>query len=554
MKKFARIFSFLLVSLIVFPSSNYYAAGNYGEELKIYMGDVEVVSVRNPVRIAIGNPSIADVTNVSKNDVTIAPKGVGSTTFVVWDDFGEQNYRIKVLPENLNVIRQRVDTLLAKLDLPHIYTKAEEEENKVILLGRVKTVQDRERVATILGPLKDKTVDMILVEEEEAVVEIDVQILELNQDATETIGVSWPGSISLAESLNATPLGAAGTNFSKVFRLGNVLRATSAGGVNTANPYTIVLDALIQEGKARVLSRPRLSCQSGKEAELMVGGERPILTTTISGISGGTGTEVEYKEFGIKLKIKPVVTKDRRIKIGLKTEVSEFSDTAVTIGPAAAPTALAYPLSKREASTELYLDDGEIMAIGGLIKHKTEEDVRRVPFLSKIPVLGIFFRQKQTTIGGGQGARGDTELFIILTPRIVGLTKSTAKAEAEEKGKKGPISAALEAAGNIPPLAGQNLSGQTASYATVVQKKIMDKLVYPAQAQSAGFQGTVKLSLVLSYQGEVLDAMIKESSGYNILDENAVAMAYQVAPYPPFPPSIDSEELQVDVPIVYKLR
>lgn len=527
------IFTFTILNL------NSYALDESGEELKLYLGEPYILSVNNPTRIVIGNPDIVDVTGVTKSEITIAPKAQGATTLVLWDNFGEQSFKVKVFSEDINEIKRRVDNMLAKLNLPEVSTQAEEEEGKVILLGRVKSPRDREKVALSLGPLKDKTLDLIEVREEEAVVEIDVQVLELSKDATDTLGLTWPGSINLLE-VGSAGIATAGSKFSNLFTVKKLERATYSSGTATADPFTFKLDALIQEGKARVLSRPRLACQSGKEAELLVGGEKPIFTTAVQA-TVGTSTNVEYKEFGIKLKIKPTVTDEDRIKLALNVEVSEVG-IAETIGATTAPTAKAYPLTKRNASTELFLDDGQTMAIGGLMKQKYEEDIRKVPWLGDIPILGMFFRKKTTTVGGGQGERGEVELFITLTPKIISEGRKEVK-QAKKEIEPQAISA---------PVAESRLQAIT-KYAGIIQRRILENLTYPPEAKETGFQGTVKLGLRLSYSGELLEAIIKSSSGYKILDENALSIAKGIVSYPPFPSSIEEQELWIDIPIVYRL-
>ena len=82
----------------------------------------------------------------------------------------------------------------------------------------------------------------------------------------------------------------------------------------------------------------------------------------------------------------------------------------------------------------------------------------------------------------------------------------------------------------------------------------MDKLTYPAGAKEAGFQGTVKLSLKLSHQGDLLDAKLKDSSSYRVLDDDALNTAKKASPYPPFPLMIKEKELWVDIPISYQLE
>jgi pilus assembly protein CpaC len=522
----------IIASAMLLPFKAY-TLDDDAEEVKCILGETKMLPVSSPTRIAIGNPAIADITTASPRELTISGKSQGSTTLIVWDSFGEQKYSILVIPGDLNEIKSRITNLLETLNLSSVRAEVKEREGKVFLMGSVKTAQDKERISVALGPLMEKVVNLIDVKEEEAVVEIDVQVLELNKDATSTLGFTWPGSVTVTEK-GSPGIQTAGVKASTLFKVLNLGR----------DAFTLKLDALIQEGKAQILSRPRLACQSGKEAELLVGGEKPVFTTQVSGTSGGEGTQVSYKEYGIKLSIKPTVAEGERIKLGLNIEVSEVG-TAETIGSASAPTAKAYPLSKRSASTELFIDNGQSLAIGGLVKQKSAEDIRKVPGLSSIPVLGLLFRQKTSTSGGGTGERGNSELLIILTPTIV----SRGGASSDLGGSKKP--AAPEPAYYSPT---EDLSTPLARYSSVVKNRILSNLLYPSAAREAGFQGEVRLRLLLSYRGELLQVKIKRSSGYNILDDNTLKVAKESVPYPPFPTSIKEEEIWVDIPIVYKLE
>ena len=529
MRKVLLILSLTIAGLIFAPFKNF-ALNEGGEEIKLYLNEPKIISISNPTRVVIGNPNIIDVTNVNKTECTINPKAVGKTSLVIWDTFGEEDYQVKVLAEDLTDIKLRIDSLLSSLGLPEISSRSAEEEGKVILTGRIKTHQDTERIMTALGQLKDKVTDLTVVREDETVIEIDVQVLELDRDATNTLGFSWPANITVTE-LGSPAIATAGTGIGSLFRVVNLSR----------DAFTVKLDALVQEGKAKILSRPRLACQSGKEAELLVGGEKPIFTTSVAATTGSSGTNVEYKEFGIKLKIKPTVAEENRIKVALKVEVSEVGDAEI-IGSATAPTAKAYPLSKRSANTELFLNDGQSLSIGGLVKQKTEEEVRKTAFLGDVPILGALFRQKITRVGGGQGQRGNNELFILLTPRIVSQRNDTAPARNETGFKITP-----------PEITQNNYSTPADKYAKIIQNRILEKLTYPASAKEAGFQGKLKLKMLISYKGELLDVSVKEPSGYAILDDNAVAIAKNIGVYPPFPSGINKDELWIDVPIVYRL-
>jgi pilus assembly protein CpaC len=521
-----------IVAFITFLPFKGYVADDVEEELRLYIGQSKVVSVSSPKRVAVGNPAIADVANIGKNELTVIPKAVGNTTLIIWDNFGEQAYRLMVFAEDTAELKRRIDNMLKKLNLPDIHTNAEDEEGKVVLLGIVKRAADRERIATALGPLKDKTIDLIIVKEEETVIEIDVQVIELNRGSQDTLGFTWPSSLNLTE-VGSPGISEAGTTWGKLFHVVNITR----------DAFTLKLDALIKDGKARILSRPRVSCQSGKEAKLVVGGEVPVLSGSVTpGTSGSssvgatTGGSVEYKEYGIILNVRPALEESGRIHLNLDVTVSEVGDVVSTT------YALAYKMTKRTATTELFLDDGQTMALGGLIKKKSTEELNRVPWLSDVPVLGMFFRQRTISQGWSSdlAKADDTELFITLTPRVI-----------DQKKLGQEIKPSISGA---PAISDDDIKDPVVRYARIIQRKILENLTYPAAAKEAGFQGSLKLSLKLSAQGDLLDSKIKEPSSYRLLDENAIKVAKKISPYPPFPPAIKEAQLWVDVPIIYQLE
>ena len=505
---------------------------------RIVVNETKAFSTTSPTRVAIGNPAIADVGDVSNTEITVNAKSPGTTTLVYWDVYGEQSVKIKVLSENMQLLKERIDSLLSALNLTTVKSSLAEDEGKVVLTGSVKTKDENERILTALGALKDKTVNLIKVKEEQAVIEIDVQILELNKGATNTLGITWPSSINLIEK-GSPALNPLGTKMETLFKVLNLQRGTAAG----PDPFTWKLDLLIKEGKARVLSRPRIACQSGKEAKLVVGGEVPILSSVVGG--GGTtkdsgsasSSSVEYKEYGIILKIKPSLDDFKRVHLNLNVEVSEVGKT-----PVSTSYALAYPFTKRTAVTELSLDNGQTLAIGGLIKRKTAEDLQKFPWLADVPVLGMFFRDRITSSGGGFDTKEDTELFITMTPRIVLDGNPMTEENLEPKVK--------------PVMAKNNLliPDNVVDYASLVQKRVTDNLNYPKSAKDSGFQGTVRLNMHLSYLGELLDVGVKTSSGYKVLDENAIYVAEMIPSYPPFPSNLEQKDLWIEVPIVYRLN
>lgn len=524
-----RIFLVLFLLLgFIFNSAflsaqDFISQDNLGnEELTLYVNETKSLPVSKPSRVAVGNPKIADVVNVSEKTILLTGKSVGTTIFVFWDVFGEHSYQLRVLAEDMSGVKRRIDNLLKPLKLKQVHTQSNDEEGKVLLMGTVKSKLEKDSIDLVLGQLKDKTLDLIEIKED-GIVEIEVQLLELSKDATRTLGFSWPGQATATSPLATT------VDASEFFKIITWTRAA----------FSAQVDLLAQEGKARVLSQPKLACLSGKEAELMVGGEKPIFTTSVQSTIGSS-TNVDYKEYGIKLKILPTILDKEKVNVVLNVEVSEVG-AAEVIGQENAPTAKAYPLTKRNISTELNLKDGQTLAIGGLVKQKSEEDLRKTPGFGDIPVLGMLFRKKSTKEGGGTGERGDIELYVTLTPKIV-LDKDTSKQEEELQEEMISSRTKNQEA---------DASNLVKDYIAAIQEQIINSAYYPQDAKELGWEGSVKLSLLITCDGQLKDARIVQSSGYSMLDEAALETVKNQSPYSPFPKEINLEQLRIDVPIVY---
>jgi len=264
MKRILRIaFSLFFIIFVGYSYSLGEDAAKKVELITIYKGEVKVIAVDNPTRVIISNPNVADVTSISKDEMLIVAKDSGTTNLIWGDSRGEHVYQLEVLLENMSPVKERIDNLLKEMNLPGVTTRRMDSEGKVLLLGIVKTAQDIERINVALSSLKGKIINLILVREEETVVGIDVQVLELNKDATNTLGFTWPGSITLTER------GSPGIATSDLTQVGTT--STTTGGTNIGTKWSTLfkvlnlsrdafswsLDALVQEGKARILSQPK---------------------------------------------------------------------------------------------------------------------------------------------------------------------------------------------------------------------------------------------------------------------------------------------------------
>ncbi len=160
--------------------------------------------------------------------------------------------------------------------------------------------------------------------------------------------------------------------------------------------------AQVEKGEGRILSRPRIAAQSGSTAKIITGDALPILTAiTLSGVNG-VSQQVQYVNVGVTLQIAPRVSTDGFVTsqiYGVVSSVTGYSQGYPTI-------------SQREAETSASVRDGETFVIGGLTQENLITRKSRVPLLGDIPILGAAFRQERAT-------RSKTELYIVITPRIV---------------------------------------------------------------------------------------------------------------------------------------
>ncbi|WP_246201553.1 type II and III secretion system protein family protein [Budvicia diplopodorum] len=206
-------------------------------------------------------------------------------------------------------------------------------------------------------------------------VNVKLSIVEVTKEFTDNVGIDWK---TIGQN--------AGTfNFIKF----------------DADSLSNLVHAISNDSIARVLAEPNLSVLSGETADFLVGGEIPIVTTSEN------GTNVQFKEFGIKLNIGAKVSDNRRIRLMLGEEVSSLSDIYQTDAGASFPS-----LKTRRARTTVELGDGESFLLGGLINASEKESLSRVPYVGDIPILGAFFRNASTT-------RNRTELVVVATVNLV---------------------------------------------------------------------------------------------------------------------------------------
>ena len=145
--------------------------------------------------------------------------------------------------------------------------------------------------------------------------------------------------------------------------------------------FSAKLNALVSDGKAKILARPNITTIQGHEAVINIGGDVPVPTQTVT--ERATTNTVTYRQAGIILRCTPRVNAEGQITAEVHTEVST---------PEFVTDLKAYRFQRRSADTMVRLQDGETMVIGGLIGSEESHSLSKVPFLGDLPILGAFFK------------------------------------------------------------------------------------------------------------------------------------------------------------------
>jgi general secretion pathway protein D len=176
--------------------------------------------------------------------------------------------------------------------------------------------------------------------------------------------------------------------------------------IGNGNYLGAIINAVSQDSTSNLLSTPSVVTLDNQEAKILVGQEIPITTgEALSGNFDNAFRTVQRQNVGIQLEVKPQIGAGGAIKLFLRQEVSSIS------GPVATNSSDLI-LNKREIQTTMTVDDGQIMAIGGLLDDNERRTIEKVPLLGDIPVLGELFRSRTKS-------RGKTNLMVFIRPTIL---------------------------------------------------------------------------------------------------------------------------------------
>lgn len=395
------------IILILFPALTALGQPLSISSLDIETGHSRLVNLPSPIkRVSVGNEEVADVVVISADQLYVNGRKVGSTNITLWGAKEEVMGVIKIkVGRDLTKLKEHLHYLFPNEDI-----EVRELEGAVVLSGRVSSLEVKakaEKVARALVGEKGSLASLLEIGGNQQVL-LQVRFAEISSTVVKKLGVNL-GFVDeggffftllggLAQPLNIE-FADNGINFD--LGLAKNMGGFGSFSVNGGRFFGF-LDALKENGLAKLLAEPNLVTTSGKEASFLAGGEFPIPIPQNDRIA------IEFKKYGVQLKFKPEVTAKGTIRLEVSPEVSELDfSTAVVIEGFAVPG-----LTTRRATTQLELEDGQSFAMAGLLKDNLTEVVSKVPFLGSIPILGALFRSTSYQ-------KGKTELVIIVTPKII---------------------------------------------------------------------------------------------------------------------------------------
>jgi type IV pilus assembly protein PilQ len=231
---------------------------------------------------------------------------------------------------------------------------------------------------------------------------IEAKIVEVSSTFSNAIGIDWTADIGPYASpngLDGTLSGDVAMNFPAASS--GVLGFNFSRFAGHATPLVLnaTLTAMETRGEGKIISSPRIATLDNKTATITQGLEYPYHEESASG-----GTTVKFKNIDLKLEVTPLVSPDDRIL--MKINITK-DDVASLVG--GTPS-----LSTNEAKTELLVNDGDTIVIGGILKSSVNSGDSGWPGLKSIPLLGWLFKTKTKS-------SSNTELLIFITPTIVQL-------------------------------------------------------------------------------------------------------------------------------------
>lgn len=395
--------------------------------MQLAEGKSSIVRLQHPAsRVAVGDARIADVILLNPKELYMLGRTVGTTNLILWQKTGDTIIADLTVSTDVVTLQEGVDKLTGQKGMVKVTPAAD----SIMLSGVVPDVVVADHVLQLAnafvmrsrptgtGPgaastgntggggagqgeagISVKIINMMTIAAPQQVM-LEVKVAEVSKSLVDQLGASIGASHAIG-------------NWTYTL-LSNLLTGNPSllDAFNKRNGNFLTIDAQKRDGLVKVLAEPNVMAISGQEASFLAGGR--IYIPVASAPEGGfTRITLEEKEFGVAVRFTPTVLADGRINLKVAPEVSELNKEGVGISAGGVNGVAILPsFTTRRASTVVQLYDGQSFAIGGLIKNNSTTNIKAVPVLGEVPVLGALFRSNDF-----QNDR--TELVFVITPRLV---------------------------------------------------------------------------------------------------------------------------------------
>lgn len=359
-------------------------------------------------RVSVTDPAVADIEVLTPTQILVHGRAAGEVSLIIWDEL--ERSRSFDLRVDVDVTAAAEEEKSVFPDEQIIVTPS---RSAIVLSGHVSDESVAKRAEAIATAYSKNVVNVLTFGPTGAQeVLLQVKFAEVDRAATTQLGINI-FSTGAGNIIGTTTTGQFGGFGSQ--QIGDV---TGPAGPFKSN-QTIgdvlnlflfspdihlgtVIKALQQQNLLQILAEPNLIAVNGKEASFLAGGEFPF--PIVQPGQGFTAVSIQFKEFGVKLKFRPVIMPNGNIHLNVTPEVStlDFAN-ALTISGFTVPA-----LSTRRAETEFELQDGQSFVIAGLMDNRLTSIANKLPGLGDIPILGNFFRSKNVQ-------KSNAELMVLCT-------------------------------------------------------------------------------------------------------------------------------------------
>ncbi len=292
--------------------------------------------------------------------------------------------------------------LLTKVGKIDIFVRSSTGERDALIISD--TSENVDRISKIIEKL----------DTDPGQVQIESKMLEASLEKLSDLGIDWDimGEVTGSSRNTGFPFEGKGTTSGFTF------------GRLSFEELKVVLKALETQGNTNIISNAKVATINGRQAEILVGNEVPIRTFERAKETGTWGiTGYQTESIGIKLSVTPCIIDKNLISMEIHPEVSEITGWVNDeIG--------GIPIkATREVTTNVIIEDGETIVIGGLLRESEVKEEKKVPFFGDLPVFGNLFKKKTAS-------KQKTDLLIFITANIVKKSFESQTIETEKTEEK----------------------------------------------------------------------------------------------------------------------